>query len=168
MAYRMALQEYIAQGSNPSASEAAKTENKISDHSSCRVILQQILTQRQHRNARYSLRAFARDLHVSPSFLSEVLNGKYGLSKHLANQIADRLGFDEKARTHFCSLADLDVTDSRTRRARGSRNPQTRIETIEIDSDNDFLDTRINEFRTAIQKVMHRTQSRTLVVKFRS
>ena len=49
------------------------------------------LKQRQAINTRYSLRAFARDLHVSPSTLSEVLAGKRMLSRKNAQRAAAAL-----------------------------------------------------------------------------
>lgn len=48
-------------------------------------------TRRRERNKSYSLRAYARDLCLSPSRLSEVLNGKQGLSEKSVDQIAEAL-----------------------------------------------------------------------------
>lgn len=45
-------------------------------------------------NPRYSLRAFARDLEISPSLLCEVLSGKKNLSKTSVNRIAALLGWN--------------------------------------------------------------------------
>ena len=53
---------------------------------------------RRLRNPSYSLRAFARDLAVSPSRLSEAINGKRGISNELAQKIITALnleGIDE-------------------------------------------------------------------------
>ncbi len=46
---------------------------------------------RKTRNVSYSLRAFARDLEMSVSRLSEVMSGSHGLSEKSANQIARQL-----------------------------------------------------------------------------
>ena len=54
-------------------------------------ILKAELEKRQRANARYSLRAFARDLGVSPSNLSEILQRKAGLSRIKAQEIAKKL-----------------------------------------------------------------------------
>lgn len=48
-------------------------------------------SRRKQRNTSYSLRAFARDLRLSPSRLSEVLNGKEGLSEKTVDGIASTL-----------------------------------------------------------------------------
>jgi uncharacterized protein (TIGR02147 family) len=48
-------------------------------------------SRRKLRNTSYSLRAFARDLHLSPSRLSEVMSGKEGLSEKTVDGIAATL-----------------------------------------------------------------------------
>jgi plasmid maintenance system antidote protein VapI len=50
-------------------------------------ILREKLTRGQVRNRRYSLRALARDIGLSPSHLSEVLNGRHRISAKTAGQI---------------------------------------------------------------------------------
>jgi uncharacterized protein (TIGR02147 family) len=55
-----------------------------------RFLLQE-LTSRKSRNQSYSIRAFARDLNVSVTALSEVLSGKRDLSRKNALKVADRL-----------------------------------------------------------------------------
>ena len=47
---------------------------------------------RTAKNSHYSLRAFARDLEIIPSRLSDILNYKKGLSKESAIKIATQLG----------------------------------------------------------------------------
>jgi uncharacterized protein (TIGR02147 family) len=48
-------------------------------------------SRRRQRNSSYSMRAFARDLRLSPSRLSEVMSGKHGLSESSLDAIAERL-----------------------------------------------------------------------------
>jgi uncharacterized protein (TIGR02147 family) len=72
-----------------------------------RLILQKELTNRCDQNPRYSLRAFARDLKLSPSRLSEILNRKQGLSRGAAQKIASVLGFDERETQYFCDLVSI-------------------------------------------------------------
>jgi uncharacterized protein (TIGR02147 family) len=67
-------------------------------------ILRTHLTDRTQHNPRYSLRAFARDLAMSPSRISEILSGKQGLSVPAASLIAKRLGFTDEERSMFCDL----------------------------------------------------------------
>lgn len=56
-----------------------------------RLWLQQCFTERCKRNPRYSLRAFARNLEVDPSTLSQVLSGKRALSKVAMETWASKL-----------------------------------------------------------------------------
>lgn len=61
-----------------------------------RLWLQRQFTERCKRNARFSLRAFARGLDIDPSSLSQILSGKRPLSKRLAHSICDRLSASPK------------------------------------------------------------------------
>lgn len=72
-----------------------------------RHILQKELTVRCEQNPRYSLRAFARDLRMSPSRLSEILNKKQGLSRGAALKIAEILGYDEREAHYFGDLVSV-------------------------------------------------------------
>jgi plasmid maintenance system antidote protein VapI len=55
-------------------------------------ILTEALRERKLANSSYSLRAFARDLKISPQQLSNVLSGRRGLSVPVAERIAAKLG----------------------------------------------------------------------------
>jgi len=81
-----------------------------------RSILKKRLEERCRANPRYSLRAFARDLKISPSRLSEILRGKQGLSKQYSEQIAHRLGLNESESHLFTSMVTL--TDARSKKER--------------------------------------------------
>ncbi len=72
---------------------------------------------RCERNPRYSLRAFARDLSVSPSRLSEVLSGRYGFSREAAAEIGKRLGWSADEVASFCDLVDSEHARSRKKRS---------------------------------------------------
>ena len=71
---------------------------------SFRNILNQALKLRAERNPRYSLRAFARDLGLSASRLSEIINGGHLPTVETARQIAKSLKFDRTRATYFCNL----------------------------------------------------------------
>lgn len=62
--------------------------------------LRSALFERIHNNPQYSLRAFARDLRISHSFLSQVINGRKRLSVRQAHQISEALSLtsDERER----------------------------------------------------------------------
>ncbi|SME97943.1 TIGR02147 family protein [Pseudobacteriovorax antillogorgiicola] len=76
-------------------------------HADYRQILKAELDSRCGQNPRYSLRAFARDLNLSPSRLSEILNHKQGVSRKAAEKIAKNLGFRETEVVHFCDLVSV-------------------------------------------------------------
>lgn len=61
---------------------------------------------RKTRNAKYSLRAFARDLGVSNQKLSQILTGKLGISTASAEQIAARLKLSKFETDLFIALAE--------------------------------------------------------------
>lgn len=66
-----------------------------------REILQNALAERVSVNHRYSLRAFARDIGLSPQQLSNVMNGRRGLSPELAEKIASQINLSELEKTIF-------------------------------------------------------------------
>ena len=67
-------------------------------------ILRDELSKRMSNNPQYSLRAFARDLTVSPQQLCNVMNGRKGMSGGMALAIADRLQFTQGEKDYFCNL----------------------------------------------------------------
>lgn len=67
------------------------------------LVLQQELAQRCQRNSKYSLRAFARALSVTPGFLSGIINGKKPLSLEYANKMTEDLELDSASRNQFIS-----------------------------------------------------------------
>lgn len=62
---------------------------------------------RQQRRPQYSLRAFARDLSMSPSTLSDFLHGKLGLSKERVRFIGQKLNLSNDQQDHFCDLLEV-------------------------------------------------------------
>lgn len=69
-----------------------------------RAYVKEELEARQRRRPQYSMRAFARDLEISPSFLCEFLAGRQGLSRARALWIADKIHLNENQREHFWDL----------------------------------------------------------------
>ena len=61
-------------------------------------------SKRKLRNETYSLRAFARDLELSPSRLSEILGGNHGVSEKTADNIAQKLKLKPRDRQFFRDL----------------------------------------------------------------
>ncbi len=68
---------------------------------------------RQKRNAAYSLRAFSRDLGLSSSRLSEVINGKVGISEVRADGIANKLRLNTNEKSLFVDLVQSEHGRSR-------------------------------------------------------
>ncbi|SMF83503.1 TIGR02147 family protein [Pseudobacteriovorax antillogorgiicola] len=64
-------------------------------------VLEDIFNDRLTKRNKYSLRKYAEDLNLSPSFLGRILKGKRRLSLEKAFEIADRLGLDSKKRELF-------------------------------------------------------------------
>jgi uncharacterized protein (TIGR02147 family) len=81
-----------------------------------RTTLREELAARCKQNPRYSLRAFARDLKLAPSRLSEILNGKQGLSRVAAERVARALGYTTSESERFCDL--VESMHARSRRGR--------------------------------------------------
>jgi uncharacterized protein (TIGR02147 family) len=71
----------------------------------CREILFSVFTCRARQNPSYSRAAFARDLSLSPSALSEILSGKKGLSPARAESVASCLHLPEWQGSLFKRLA---------------------------------------------------------------
>lgn len=66
-----------------------------------RSILAAELKERQRRNSSYSLRAFARTLGISPTMLSQVLQGKRPITIQSAIKIVEALPLSEEERRRF-------------------------------------------------------------------
>jgi transcriptional regulator with XRE-family HTH domain len=70
---------------------------------SLKAIFKEILEKRKLKNARYSLRALARDLEISPSTASKIINDKYSLSEKMLLDIVVKLDIhpDDQKRVIF-------------------------------------------------------------------
>jgi len=81
-----------------------------------RDILKRVFASRAARNGSYSLRAFARDIGLSPASLSLVLNQEQGLSRVSAQRIGERLGLSEGERELLCDLVESEHARGRKQR----------------------------------------------------
>lgn len=103
-----------------------------------RTFLQEELIARQKRNGSYSLRAFARDLGVPVSRLSEVLNGKNGISRQTALTIAERLKLSSADRQLFIDLVQAEHGRSKLERQEAQARVQSQTNfSLEIEN-NEF------------------------------
>jgi len=82
------------------------TQRVLEPYEDYRSFLKDEFHRRSGANASYSLRAFARDLKMPPSRLSEVFSGKTGLSTATAAKVAAQLGFGDKDREFFVALVE--------------------------------------------------------------
>lgn len=92
------------------------TSNSSQKKRDFRTLLHNYFEQRVARNPGYSLRAFARDLKISPSRLSDVLKGHYGLSRLAAEHIVERLRLSREDASYFCNLVESVHSRSKMRR----------------------------------------------------
>lgn len=76
---------------------------------------------RKARNASYSLRAFARDLNVSASRISEAMSGKRGISIRLAEQLIEKIGLEEDAAEIFKLSVVAEHSRSKIQKARAKK-----------------------------------------------
>ncbi len=81
-----------------------------------RDILREELVRRVQQNPNYSQGAFARDISLTPSRLSEILNGKQGISVKVAMDIGRALRFDEDQVDFFGDLVESQHGRSRLAR----------------------------------------------------
>ncbi len=92
---------------------------------------------RCQRNPKYSLRAFARDLEISPQRLSHVINARHGLSPDAATLIAKRLNWSNAEQTVFRDLAESHHARSSIRRNLAQERLKTstsQYQSLDIDS----------------------------------
>lgn len=71
-----------------------------------RDVLRQRFEERHERNPSYSQRAFARDLKISASRLSEVMSKRHHLSGATAGEVARRLELEGPEQAFFCDLVE--------------------------------------------------------------
>ncbi len=83
-----------------------------------REILQSEFEERRSLNPSFSLRAFAKKLALPSSTFSDVINGKQGLSRARANQIAQKLDLSKIEKAYFLNLVEKESSRSPTQRQR--------------------------------------------------
>lgn len=78
--------------------------DSIFHYTDYRDILKAELARRCRQNIQYSQGAFSRDIKLRPSRLSEILNGKQGLSANIAHEIAKCLNLTNLESNYFTDL----------------------------------------------------------------
>lgn len=106
--------------------------------SSAQQFLAQEYSRRRQVNPRYSQRAFARQIGLSPGELSEVLSGKRGLSLKSALRISKAMGLTATETKHLIHLAQLQKT--RTMGASDLLEPSSQpLESLQLSQDAFFV-----------------------------
>lgn len=82
----------------------------IYEYSSYYKYLKAVLADRQESNRAYSLRAMAKSLELSPSTLSDVLNGRKNLSERTAHEVALKLKLTGRKVKYFNTLVQFEST----------------------------------------------------------
>ncbi len=83
----------------------------IEVHQQYRTYLKSEFESRLGKNKKYSLRAYARDLMLSPQFLSHILSGKKHISVSTAVQISEKLNHSVIEASMFLDLILLSSVD---------------------------------------------------------
>lgn len=78
----------------------------LTPDSDYRDVLREELVRRSQADPRYSLNAFAKFLGLSPSRLSEIFNGKQGLSRTAAQKISGKLELGSREAELFCDIVE--------------------------------------------------------------
>lgn len=89
-------------------------------YESFRSLLQDRLEARKQRNPAYSLRAFARNIGMSPSRLSEVMNAGQHMSVRSAERIGPKLFANEQELRYFVCLVEADTANNNVAREMAS------------------------------------------------
>jgi uncharacterized protein (TIGR02147 family) len=100
-------------------------------------MLKQEYIDRKVRRPSYSERAFARDLKVSPGYVSLLFRGQRGLSPAKGFEIAQRLGWPEEKANHFVASIqkkNLMATSVSSSKLKSKNGPSGKFVELELDS----------------------------------
>lgn len=102
-----------------------------------RKYLREAFEKRVARNPSYSQRAFARDLGLAISTLTELMKGKYGLSAARALDVGQRLSLSEAQCRHFADLLTMKFarSDSAKKKAKSAVHKRLSVLAQEIQDD---------------------------------
>jgi len=117
----------------------------IFQHSCYRGYLRSVFTEKKAASPRYSLRAMAKQLDVSPSLLCEVQQGKKNLSLERALGIGKKLGLKAAGLDYFCTLVQRELAKAEETRTELSEklsrlNPTRTKDLMNADAINDLTD----------------------------
>ncbi len=110
----------------------------ILGHTNYRVFLKSVLAEKKRANPSYSMRAFAQQIGLGQSAVSQVLAGKKNLSLEMGNKIAGKLGLNDSESEYFRTLIQIETTkDQDLKRSLLARaqalNPQREVRELSVD-----------------------------------
>jgi uncharacterized protein (TIGR02147 family) len=110
-----------------------------------RSLLREELIERCKRNPAYSARAFARDLRVSPAFVSQLLGGTRRLSEQKAHEVSRALSWPQQKSRVFTALVRYE--NARTTEAKEGIFQELRTMPGALPSNYAFTDLSLEYFR---------------------
>jgi len=122
---------------------------------SFRDYLKEEFQQRCEVNSSYSLRAFSRDLRLSPASLSEIFNGRQGMSVSRAQQVVERLNLSEDEKDVFCQLVEAEHGRCDIKRKVAKAKLQQRLARPYLEVQKNILDVLTNWYYFAILELTH-------------
>lgn len=143
------------------------------------LFLQQIFDNRKQRNTKYSLRAFARDLQIAPSKLSEIFSGKFSPGEKMTARLIASLRLMGEEAQHLHTLVSAHrMIHQETRGARVlSEDEFTLIADLEnynvlslMDADNfvsnaSWIADRLNLKVSKVEETLARLQRLGLIIQ---
>lgn len=95
-----------------------------------RQLLRDELKRRQRRNPAYNVRSYSRDLGMGPSRLSEILNGREGISVERALHFAEKLKLDDVQKSFFLDLVQSEHSRSKISKAAALERVRARLKAL--------------------------------------
>lgn len=126
-------------------------------HEDYRQYLNEAFELRVAKNPNYSMRAFARDLGLAASTLSEVLQGKYGLSTRKSRNVSSKLRLSDTHQQHFCDLITLQHSHNQSARERARMEIEKRLTLRMQELSRDQFDTISEWQHLALLELMETT-----------
>ncbi|MGE0634552.1 MAG: hypothetical protein AB7O96_19205, partial [Pseudobdellovibrionaceae bacterium] len=81
----------------------------------------------KERRPAYSMRAFARDLSMSPSSFTDFLKGRHGVSEARARAIAKQLQWSQNQYEHFWNLVQAQFATNSAQKAAAAKKVKIRL-----------------------------------------
>lgn len=147
-------------------------ETSVFQFSDYKEILLSEFQNRLKKEARYSMRAFSRDLGLRSAAMNDVLAGRYGLSAKTATVMAEKIGLSGEESLYFVSLVEMkhgrsfavrDLAEKRVRKLRGFKSRYEFLETETLDLFSHWFQPAILELITIFEgKITEKSVAKSL------